>query len=204
MSIFLSYWTEKVPQRRNYVPCAQRRKPTFDVKIALGNVFFCRLCCLEHHRRMPFHRIRGFSDDHFEKITLHDLGFVLHLGHNGAKCPTASDDEPDAMEVDGDQIMEDDDVMVIVDTNGIFHHHVWWCACPERPRPDISLFRMGLFPATLTKPKTVFTFNVLEAFHMDQMECRISASNFYNRLRRRTNETFPNKVPVSPLGYPLL
>jgi hypothetical protein len=161
-----------------------------------GDGWFCQSCCLADHRRHPFHRIKKWTGKLFLKTTLRELGFVLHLGHGGQECPNAP--HADDMAVDG-QIPTFDDIMVIVDKTGVYHHHVRWCACQGRPRPDILLFRMGLFSATLHDPKTAFTFDALQYFHIDSMECRTSASNFYSKLRRLTNEMFPDSVPVSVL-----
>jgi hypothetical protein len=61
----------------------------------------------------------------------------------------------------------------------------------------------GLFPATFNNPKTAFTFRVLEDFHLDNLECKTTPSQFFSRLRRLTNDEFPNTVPVSGLSmYP--
>jgi hypothetical protein len=128
------------------------------------------------------------------------MGLVLNLGHNGSSCPSAADIDGEFMDVDENPFSPDyaakEETMVIVDTNGVFSQRVRWCACPDQLRRDMVLFRMGLFPATLDKPKTAFTFQLLDYFHLDQMECKTSASNFFNKLRRITNPTFPHKVPV--------
>jgi hypothetical protein len=56
---------------------------------------------------------------------------------------------------------------------------------------------MGLYPASMSHPAMAFTFQMLEYFHTDTMECRTSTSNYFNKLRRLTNESFPDTVPVS-------
>ncbi|KAN0127856.1 hypothetical protein V8E53_014303 [Lactarius tabidus] len=53
----------------------------------------------------------------------------------------------------------------------------------------------GLFPAIFHNPKTVFTFWVLEDFHLDNLECKTTPSQFFSCLRRLTNYKFPNTVP---------
>ena len=57
----------------------------------------------------------------------------------------------------------------------------------------------GLFPATFHNPKTAFTFRVLEDFHLDNLECKTTPSQFFSRLRRLTNDEFPNTVLVGGL-----
>jgi len=44
-------------------------------------------------------------------------------------------------------------------------------------------------------------FQLLQYFHLDAMECRTSVSNFFNKLCRLTNDTFPDTVPVSYLIF---
>jgi hypothetical protein len=60
----------------------------------------------------------------------------------------------------------------------------------------MQLMLAGLFPATFRNPKTAFTFRVLEDFHLDNLECKTTPSQFFSRLRRLTNDEFPNSVPV--------
>jgi len=64
----------------------------------------------------------------------------------------------------------------------------------------MQLMMAGLFPATFHDPKTAFTFWVLEDFHLDNLECKTTPSQFFSRLRRLTNDEFPNTVPVGGLN----
>jgi len=50
-----------------------------------------------------------------------------------------------------------------------FHHHIQ--SCQDLPT-SIQLFRHGLFSASVIQPKTAFTFDVLDHFYMDAMECK--------------------------------
>jgi len=60
-----------------------------------------------------------------------------------------------------------------------------------------QLLRLGLYPSSTERPETAFTFSLLDYFHIDAVECKTSANNFYNKLRRLTDSVFPHKVPVS-------
>ncbi|KAG2081830.1 uncharacterized protein F5147DRAFT_590632 [Suillus discolor] len=71
---------------------------------------------------------------------------------------------------------------------------VKFCTCPEAVAADIQLFQMGLFLASFLESKTVFTFNVLDDFLLDNLECGISVMNYYSKLRRMTICVFPNLV----------
>jgi hypothetical protein len=91
--------------------------------------------------------------------------------------------------------------MLVVDSSGIHHMVVTWCTCPERRRPDLQLLDIGLYPATFKQPRTVFTFQVLDEFLIDNLECKTACFNFHNKLRRFTSAAFPHTVPV---GYHLI
>jgi hypothetical protein len=67
----------------------------------------------------------------------------------------------------------------------------------------MQLMTAGLFPATFRDPKTAFTFWVLEDFHLDNLECKTTPSQFFSRLRRLMNDEFPNTVPVRGLSVPV-
>ncbi|KAI6010976.1 hypothetical protein F5J12DRAFT_904997 [Pisolithus orientalis] len=87
--------------------------------------------------------------------------------------------------------------MTIVHTEGIFTHEISWCNCPGSDSIDwhLDLLRERLFPASITKPKTAFTFDVLNHFLIDALECKTSAMSFYQKLKRFTNNAFPDCIP---------
>src|SRR5882724_10023309 len=84
-------------------------------------------------------------------------------------------------------IMGSQDTLVIAHSNGVFHHHIQWCACPGSAPYHIQLFRHGLFLASVIHPKTAFTFDVLDHFYMDAMEFKTAGWSFFQKLRRFTN-----------------
>jgi hypothetical protein len=53
----------------------------------MGGNYFCKACCLQSHRRTPFHRMARWNGSHFAPVSLYSLGFVLLLGHEGDPCP---------------------------------------------------------------------------------------------------------------------
>lgn len=93
-------------------------------------------------------------------------------------------------------------VITIVDRSGIHEIGVRWCCCLDAPERDMQLMMAGLFPATFRSPKTAFTFRVLEEFHLDNLECKTTPSQFFSRLRRLTSDEFPNTVPVGRATIP--
>jgi hypothetical protein len=86
----------------------------------------------------------------------------------------------------------------IIDKSGVHTHKILYCTCADAPTADIQLCQMGLFPASFAQPKTAFTFEVLDDFLLDNLECGTSAMNYYNKLRRMTTSVFPHLVPVRP------
>lgn len=86
--------------------------------------------------------------------------------------------------------------MVLVDVGGVYSYPVVPCQCGTAEDIWKQLFHLGLFPASFAKPRTAFTFAVLDYFQVDALECTTAAMGFYSKLRRLTNEVFPHTVPV--------
>lgn len=85
--------------------------------------------------------------------------------------------------------------LTIVDSSGIHHISVLYCSCSGAPSPDQQLLAAALFPASFTLVSTVFTFHVLDDFRRDNLECKTTPYQFYQKLRRVTNSSFPQSVP---------
>jgi hypothetical protein len=153
----------------------------------IGHSGWCSTCAVKAHQSLPFHRLQRWNGQFYEAISLLNLGFILNLGHNGDVCPLNTDESEH-----GDQI-------TIVDSAGIFVHLVKWCRCNGASNQDkhLQLLQHRLFSSTTFKPQTAFTFNVLDEFLIDSLECKTSASSFYSKLRRLTNNAFPDTLPVS-------
>ena len=163
---------------------------------------------------------------------MHAEGFILHLGHSGLCCPEnisspatevkaaeneegleqaeeeVRDEEDGGLEEVDEVLLEgweprDKRTLVLVDVSGVYQLIVSWCCCPNAPDQATQLFQHRLFPASTSRPSTAFTFDVLEYFHIDAVECKISASNFSSKLRRLTDFSSPQSVPVSKPHTPL-
>lgn len=133
----------------------------------------------------------------------------MHLGHGGSPCPVLGLREmDDGIVVEEEDTLEDTEnllgqwetlesnVMVIVDCSGVHQRRISWCYCSGAPDKHIQLLRGRLFPATTKRPSTAFTFNVLDYFHIDAVECKTAAFNFFSKMRRLTNYMVPGAVPV--------
>nr|VWP01973.1 Cytochrome P450 monooxygenase AKT7 (EC (AK-toxin biosynthesis protein 7) [Ganoderma boninense] len=91
--------------------------------------------------------------------------------------------------------LRSDRMVVVVDIDGIHELPFTFCLCPNAPTEDIQLLDLGYYPATSTRPKTVFTKRVLDDFLLSNRECKTSPRNYYNKLRRVTNPSLPHMVP---------
>ncbi|KAG1882239.1 hypothetical protein F4604DRAFT_1921982 [Suillus subluteus] len=89
----------------------------------------------------------------------------------------------------------DQPAITVVDKSGVHSLSICYCHCPSALSQDMQLFQAGLFPASFTRPKTAFTFAVLDDFLLDNLECGTSAMNYYSKIRRLTSSIFPLMVP---------
>ena len=154
------------------------------------------------------------------------IGYKLYLGHNGHQCskaneeeiiPTAgphhpqgplhkgnegtlSDDDQAWVDTDGIPLHlhppSSSDYLTIVDISGIHFLTIRYCHCSGADDHYLQLLSSKLFPATIRKPRTVFTFRVLDDFIRDNLECGTSGMNYFSKLRRITSNVFPHAVPV--------
>uniref|UniRef100_A0A5K1K3H2 CHIP6 n=1 Tax=Ganoderma boninense TaxID=34458 RepID=A0A5K1K3H2_9APHY len=94
-----------------------------------------------------------------------------------------------------DATFRNDRLVVVVDIEGIHELPFTFCMCPNAAPEDIQLLELGYYPASSTRPKTVFTTRVLDDFLLANRECKTSTRNYYNKLRRVTNPALPHMVP---------
>jgi hypothetical protein len=151
-----------------------------------GPNWWCQACLLQSHSQHPFHRPEQWREGSFEKVSLCDLGYVLVLGHScsGLGCPE-------------DDNFLGDRPMTLIHVNGVFQHCVRFCRCQGAIPEHEQLFRHRLFPSSFDRPQTAFTLDVLDYYGIDSMECKTSAQSFFHKLRRVTNNAFPDELAVS-------
>jgi len=167
-----------------------------------------------------------FTGQCYTHSDLHDLGLTIDIRPHVGQCDVSkdilgprqcNDRESDWEDVDdaiGDHsehvtvTVESSDrtkskwptvgqrVLIIVTSTGIFKRFVSFCGCANAPDRHIQLLRRGLFPATFLNPRTAFTFEVLDHFRLDTLECNMAALAFMSKLVRITNEVFPSTVLV--------
>ncbi|KAH7903812.1 hypothetical protein BJ138DRAFT_1020037, partial [Hygrophoropsis aurantiaca] len=169
---------------------------------------WCKTCIVKTHTFLPFHKVESWNGLYFQPTALFDVGFVWHLGHGGKVCPNSDlaswEDIPNDGGLDDEEKIEVDEgnwkgghttVMRFIHSSGIFTHRVSWCCCDSSARRDLQLFKARLFPSSFAQPQTAFTFEVLDHFWIDAIECKTSAMAFYEKIRRLTSANFPHKLP---------
>ncbi|KAG1721016.1 uncharacterized protein EDB91DRAFT_1240354 [Suillus paluster] len=205
------YLRQWVPRTNRYLSILLEREAPADRSCIIcgsDGVYKCHNCFGQEHQRLPFHRISQWTGGFFKDCCL------VKTGHGGNPCPCQDygvDDADEgffaAADTDTDTdtehattptanasknnhdlptgvpfIKNDKTMTTIVDKSG-------YCMCADAPSADLQLFRLGLFPASFTQPKTAFTFDVLDDFLLDNLECG-------TKLRRMTTNVFPHLVPL--------
>jgi len=117
-------------------------------------------------------------------VPLKDLGVCVQLGHGGCVCPCPSPGPPGFM---------------VFDTSGIHAVNIDYCDCPRDDVLDrrTQLLRQGWFPATFSRPNTVFTFDCLDTFHEHTLQGKGNLYDFYHLLLRKTNNANISDMVVS-------
>ena len=87
--------------------------------------------------------------------------------------------------------------ITLVDTTGIHQFQVHYCRCTDGclVPEHIQLLRVGLYPATITMPRTVFTFRVLDDYLLLNLETKATPQRFLAKLQRATTSCFPDALP---------
>ncbi|KAG1887759.1 hypothetical protein F4604DRAFT_1570502, partial [Suillus subluteus] len=173
-----------------------------------GDHAWCRACILEAHKSLPFHKMQQWNGKCFGDTSLMQMGYLWHMGHGGRPCPSSQGSwewEDLDVHIDkqgegtGSHIASETSPptmsLTIIHSTGVFTHNILWCHCPGSLQQYLQLLKAGLFPASISWPRTAFTFDALDNFLIDALECKTSASSFFQKLRRLTNNAFPDTVP---------
>ncbi|KAF9538808.1 hypothetical protein CPC08DRAFT_807184, partial [Agrocybe pediades] len=143
---------------------------------ANGGQMYCTSCTLDLHRFLPLHRIERWNSTYFDKTSLNSLGFRYQVGHHGDKCPVP---------VQGPKSF------VLFDITGVHFLSLDYCGCGYQSSSTssdqhyVQLLREKWFPATLSRPQTVFTFECLELFHELTLQGKTNLYDYYHTLLRR-------------------
>lgn len=116
--------------------------------------------------------------------SLQHLGFLLHLGHHGDRCPNLSSTTTRPQ------------IIVVGHTNGFHKISVHFCHCEGAASEAIQLMEQKFFPATMTQPESMFSFGLLENYHAHSLISKKSMYDYHAALVNLTNAAFPQEVPV--------
>ncbi|KIJ48953.1 hypothetical protein M422DRAFT_247327 [Sphaerobolus stellatus SS14] len=144
--------------------------------------WLCKLCVVSSHVSLPLHRTVEWQNTHYVRRPLADLGLTLNMGHGLQKCQHTHD---------GTGVQK----IIIVDLNGVHEIMVAWCRCAHAPSLAEQLFGHKLFPASLSKPRTAFTFRLFKFFQLLNHVARTSPWDFAGTLHRLTDNVNPQGSP---------
>ncbi|KAI5996788.1 hypothetical protein EDC04DRAFT_2612685 [Pisolithus marmoratus] len=84
--------------------------------------------------------------------------------------------------------------LTVIDVTGVHFMLSQPCQCVNAESYHKQLLCAKLYPSTIEKPSTAFTFLVLDDFLRDNVECGTSGMNYYSKLCRVTSSMFPHLV----------
>ncbi|EJD33817.1 hypothetical protein AURDEDRAFT_76673, partial [Auricularia subglabra TFB-10046 SS5] len=145
----------------------------------------CELCIVEMHKNNPFHRVQRWNDSFFERLTLRDAGLVFYLGHCGERCPAAPADVLPTK-------------MTISDLKGFQAVDVFFCRCPSAASELSQLVCARLFPATLARPRSAFTWTLMDDLRLDMAQSKKPIYDYFTKLVRLSRNA---EVNADKVGY---
>lgn len=90
----------------------------------------------------------------------------------------------------------DNAFVTVVHTNGFHSLPIVWCQCSGRLHDrDLQLLDLHFYPASYDKIKTLFTFQCLDEYRLENLECKTSHYQYHNKLRRQTCGRHPQSAP---------
>jgi len=163
----------------------------------------CSECIVKLHTALPLHRLevrlflwyttgitltlpQYWHNGFFDRTSLHSLGLVCHLGHDGDPCPVASPSRD----------------LTIIDANGRHKVKVSFCTCNTntlRNEHYQQLLRMRWYPASFSRPRTAFSFDVLETYHKLTLQGKLNLYDFYLTIMQKSDNQGRSKTVVSDL-----
>ncbi|KAH9936214.1 uncharacterized protein B0H18DRAFT_852415, partial [Fomitopsis serialis] len=163
-------------------PCydCQGTHATYRCSDCFNGPLLCRGCIVVSHARNPLHRIEEWNGKYFQRKSLHDVGLVFSVGHHGRPCPSA--------------ITHQTSQLTVVHTTGIQSINIQYCGCRRAGQPPVEhplqLWNAGFWPASFSRPQTVFTVHSLRFFTHLTFQAKTTAHDYYGTLRRMTSNAF--------------
>lgn len=108
----------------------------------------------------------------FSSETLQNIGQQIQIGHDDDGCPAPTSKSTN---------------FEVLDTSGQHTVTVTFCGCPGAQHPRVQLLRMQWFPASMERPNSAFTFDLLNTFQLLNLQGKLSAHDFYWALVHKTD-----------------
>ena len=89
---------------------------------------------------------------------------------------------------------------IVLDVSGFISVNIDYCNCGDFVPHHIQLLRARLFPASKERPRTAFTFDVLEYYHELSLQGKLTAYDFYHAMIRRTDNSKPQRIVSCSIG----
>jgi hypothetical protein len=118
-------------------------------------------------------------------VTLESLGLVINLGHRGDRCPDQTETQR----------------ILVVDLSGYHTVCIRPCVCLKGGFPDDhrQLLRVSWYPASVLRPQTAFTFDLLDTYHKISLQAKLNLYDFYNAIMQKTDNQGQFKPMVGGL-----
>lgn len=121
----------------------------------------------------------------------HIEGYLGSGGQSDAIVPTMPATPHRVRDVPKHDILHNHYVRII-HTNGIHQIAVATCiSCRGTDNVHTDLAYCNLIPASFSKYETMFTVDVLDDFRLSNLECKVSAYQYFQKLRRQSCPTAP-------------
>lgn len=128
--------------------------------------------------------IQVWKDGHFQRTSLTALGLVVQLNHGTTRCSVP---------------LRIHDPFVVIDMNGSHHLELQYCGCSKGSGIEKyqQLLRSAWYPASLDRPRTAFTFDLLDTYHKLTLQGKLNLYDFYRGILQKTDNCGRKKKLVS-------
>lgn len=127
-----------------------------------------------------------WQDGYFQRTSLTALGLVVQLNHRDGNCPVP---------------ISIHDPFVVVDMNGVHALKLRYCGCSKSHNLQRyqQLLREAWYPASFHRPRTAFTFDMLDTYHKLTLQGKLNLYDFYHGILHKTDNCGRLKKIVSDL-----
>lgn len=133
--------------------------------------------------------MQQWNGEFFAKTSLREAGLRIHLGHGGLPCHHTKSRVQD---------------FVVYDTTGYHTVDVTFCGCYDTEEGYVPhwthLLRVGWYPATHARPRSAFTFRLMDFFHELTLQSKVNLHDFHRTLERITDKCQLHPVKVCSSG----